>query len=198
MTERQREDAVLAELESLRKRLHQIVDQRTDQLFLIILLGDRMASLPEGEVLCPFARDLAAFKGMRPTAVILPDGAQAAASTWREAATVILRHCAGDPLRREKLMALRDNVSGNFRCLISASPDGMRLPLEISRELYVEGKFDTEALLRNLTEKLLIPAGYDYRRILLQCRAPQQELCETADVTSVPEETPDRGPAMML
>ena len=198
MTERQREDAVLAELESLRKRLHQIVDQRTDQLFLIILLGDRMASLPEGEVLCPFARDLAAFKGMRPTAVILPDGAQAAAPTWREAATVILRHCAGDPLRREKLMALRDNVSGNFRCLISASPDGMRLPLEISRELYVEGKFDTEALLRNLTEKLLIPAGYNYRRILLQCRAPQQELCETADVTSVPEETPDRGPAMML
>ena len=74
----------------------------------------------------------------------------------------------------------------------------MRLPLEISRELYVEGKFDTEALLRNLTEKLLIPAGYNYRRILLQCRAPQQELCETADVTSVPEETPDRGPAMML
>ena len=48
MTERQREDAVLAELESLRKRLHQIVDQRTDQLFLTILLGDRMAPLPEG------------------------------------------------------------------------------------------------------------------------------------------------------
>ena len=111
---------------------------------------------------------------------------------------MILRHCAGDPLRREKLMALRDNVSGNFRCLISASPDGMRFPLEISQELYVEGKFDTEALLRNLTEKLLIPAGYDYRRVLLQCRAPQQELCETADVTSLPEETPDRGPAMML
>ena len=174
------------------------MDQRTDQLFLTILLGDRMASLPEGEVLCPFARDPAAFKGMRPSAVILPDGAQAAASTWREAATVILRHCAGDPLRREKLMALRDNVSGNFRCLISASPDGMRFPLEISRELYVEGKFDTEALLRNLTEKLLIPAGYDYRRILLQCRAPQQELHETTDVTSVPEETPDHGPMMTL
>ena len=64
MTERQREDAVLAELESLRKRLHQIVDQRTDQLFLTILLGDRMVSLPEGEVLCPFARDPIAFKGM--------------------------------------------------------------------------------------------------------------------------------------
>ena len=63
MTERQREDAVLAELESLRKRLHQIVDQRTDQLFLTILLGDRMASLPEGEVLCPFVREPAAFKG---------------------------------------------------------------------------------------------------------------------------------------
>ena len=198
MTERQREDAVLAELESLRKRLHQIVDQRTDQLFLTILLGDRMAPLPEGEVLCPFARDPAAFKGMRPTAVILPDGAQAAASTWREAATVILRHCAGDPLRREKLMALRDNVSGNFRCLISASPDGMRLPLEISRELYVEGNFDTEALLRNLTEKLLIPAGYDYRRILLQCRAPQQEMHETTGITSVPEEMPDHGPTMTL
>ena len=175
MVERQ-EDAMLAELELLRTRLHQSIDEKIDQFFLtVIFKGQEDAALSKG-VLFPLAKDTAAFKGMKPMAVILPDRRAVNVTSWREAVTVILCDCMEDPQRRESLMALREIVSGNSRVLISASPDRMKIPLEIDKLLYIEGKFDTEALLQNIRDKLLRPVGYNYRRVVLQCSLPKQEL----------------------
>ena len=103
----------------------------------------------------------------------------------------------------EKLMALRDNVSGNFRCLISASPDGMRFPLEISRELYVEGKirtrsyddqsgikrYVTEIFVDNmemLTPKSIAPAAQPVAQQPVQTQAAPAQDMNTANDENLP------------
>lgn len=71
-----------------------------------------------------------------------------------------------------RLTEMRNRMAGNFRWLLSDKPKEMRAPLEISNSLYFEGNFDTEALLRNLTKKVLEPAGYDYSGIAVILRNP--------------------------
>ena len=63
------------------------------------------------------------------------------------------------------MLELRGRVFGNFRPLLAQAPEGMGAPLKIDEGLYWESKFDTEALLKNLTGKLLCRVGYDYQGI---------------------------------
>lgn len=67
-------------------------------------------------------------------------------------------------------MTLRNRIAGNFRWLLTDKPKNLRTPLKINEGIYFEGKFDTQALLRNLTKKLLEPDGYDYRGIAILLR----------------------------
>lgn len=198
MREREQENIILTELENLRTWLHQTVDERMDKMFLNLLCGESAVQQDAAEEIYPLARDPAIFKGTKPTAVILPNHNVVQTATWREVAAALLRDCNGDPLRHDRLMTLRDRVAGNTRLLIASSPEEMRVPLQIDESLYVECKFDTEALLRNIRDKLLKPTGYEYQRVVLQCRSLHQDLQSATELPTETAPEPEHGLGMEM
>ena len=171
------QQTVLAEMECYRAQLHQLVDDRLDAFILKITCGDLSEYIQDGTVRAiPLVSAPARCKGMKPVAVVLPGGSMAETSTWKKAAAAILRDCDADPGCHEQLMEMRGRVYGNFRRLLAEDPNGMGAPLKITEGLYLESKFDTQALLENLTQKILRRAGYDCSMIAVLYRSPQQEI----------------------
>ena len=172
-----RQQTVLAEMERCRAQLHQLIDDRLDAFMLQISFGDLSEYIQDKTVQAiPLVSAPARCKGMKPVAVILPGGSMAETSTWKKAAAAILRDCATDPKCHEQLMEMRGRVNGNFRRLLAENPNGMGAPLRITDGLYLESKFDTQALLDNLIQKILRRTGYDCGRIAVLYRCPQQEI----------------------
>ena len=168
---------VLAEVERYRAQLHQLIDDRLDAFMVRITCGDLSEYIQDEAVRAvPLLSAPARCKGMKPVAVVLPDGSMVETSTWKKAAAAILRDCAADPGRHERLMEMRGRVNGNFRRLLAEGPNGMDAPLKITEGLYLESKFDTQALLENLDQKILRRAGYDSYGIAVLYRSPQQEI----------------------
>ncbi len=120
----------------------------------------------------PLTFSPADFKGKKVAAVILPDGREIAASTWRKAVVTILQDCDADPVGHEQMMALREKVWGRQRVLLSASPEGMDAPLRINDEMYLEGRLDIETLFDVLTKKILKYTGYDCDSVHLKIIDP--------------------------
>lgn len=168
-------------LETLRAQMHRLVDERID---------DAVARMESGEIDYELVRAHpldwrpAAFKGTKAVAVILPDGREVEAKTWRAVVDTILQDCAADPVRLEHLRCLCDRVNGNFRPLLSSHKAEMKAPVEIEDGLYFESKFDTEQLLRVLVEKVLRPVGYDCSSVLLWYRERTQTQEQAADMES--------------
>ena len=170
------EQAVLDEIERCRAQLHQLVDSHMDAFVLRMTVGDISAYLQDtGARVLPLGSAAAQCKGTKPVAVILPSGERVETSTWKKAAAAILRDCDSDPQRHDLLMGLCGRAAGNFRQLLSETPDGMSAPLKINNSLYLESKFDTQALLENLTQKILRRVGYDCGGVAVLYQAPKQE-----------------------
>lgn len=167
--------AMLAAIEDFRRECYQLVDKHCDALVSQLLEENAECELAEGEHILTLAAMPERFKGKKPVALILPDGAEVQAPTWKKAVAAILQDCNNDPNRHERMLELRGRVFGNFRSLLAQTPDGMGAPLKIDEGLYWESKFDTEALLRNLTDKLLCSVGYNYQGVAVKYRDPQQE-----------------------
>lgn len=165
---------VLAEIERTRGECHQLVDSKFDALTSQVL-EEGGPELKEDERVLTLAAMPSAFKGKKPVSLILPDGAEVNTPSWKKAVTAILQDCNSDPRRHRWMLELRGRVFGNFRPLLAKMPEGMVAPLKIDEGLYWESKFDTEALLRNLTDKLLSKVGYDYQGVVVRYRDPQQE-----------------------
>lgn len=139
-----------------------------------------------GGLLLPLTAQAALFKGQKAAAVVLR-GEEIPAGTWKTVVAAILKDCDADPVLHERMMDLRGRVLGRFRVLLSDTPEGMGMPVEVNSELYWESKFDTEALLANLTEKLLQVVGYDCRQVQIRLRAPQMAYDAAAPVMEDPE-----------
>lgn len=171
----------LAAVNVCREQLHRLVDERLDGLLCDLILGEEAEKFhaEEGRLL-PFVSPPAMFKGERPASVIL-HGVEIEATTWKKVVLAILRDCAAHPQCHKRMMELRGRVNGNFRPLLSDHPEGMASPLKIDAGMYWESKFDTEALLGNLTEKLLEQVGYDYQNIVIRFRTSQQDMAEQAE-----------------
>ena len=168
---------VLAEVDRCRAQLHQLIDDQLDAFILRVTCGDLSEYIRDETVRAvPLMSAPERCKGMKPVAVILPDGSKVEASTWKKAAAAILRDCDADPECHEQLMEMRGRVNGNFRRLLAEDPSGMDAPLKITEGLYLESKFDTRALLENLDQKILRRAGYDSYGIAVLYRSPQQEI----------------------
>ena len=178
------QQTVLAEVDRCRAQLHQLIDDRLDAFILRITCGDLSEYIQDETVRAiPLVSAPARCKGMKPVAVILPDGSMVETSTWKKAAAAILRDCATNPGRHERLMELRGRVNGNFRRLLAEGPNGMDAPLKITEGLYLESKFDTQALLDNLTQKILCRVGYDCGGIAVLYQSPQLEAGLTNEET---------------
>lgn len=154
-----------------RTRMHQLIDKRFDELLDSIENGKSI--LPETEILSlsspPFL-----FKGEKPSAVIM-NGNIIPTPTWKLVVTTILRECNNEPTMHNRLMELRGSVSGRSRYILSNCPKDMNVPLKIDDDLYFEGKFDSEYLIKMMTERVLKPIGFDYDKIDIVLRPREQK-----------------------
>lgn len=188
----------LAAVSTCWEEVHRPVDERFNDLLCRLILGEEAEKFRarEGRLL-PFASPPAIFKGEKPASVIL-HGEEIQVSTWKKVALAVLRDCNADAQRHKRMLELRGRISGNFRTLLSDRPEGMGTPLKISAGLYWESKFDTEALLGNLTEKLLDWVGYDHQNIVIRSRLPQQGMAEQKEDLYADEIIQDHGPEMAV
>lgn len=154
--------------EKSRERMHRLIDDRYDAMILCIRTGQlprqtgtRRYDLSEP----PFL-----FKGKKPLSILYPNGDKVTVKTWREVAAELLRDCNSDPDRHEALMQLRYVVSGNSRWILSDTDQHMDVGIKIDEGLYFEGKFDTEYLLKMMTEKIFEKVGYPYEMIQIEVR----------------------------
>ncbi len=116
----------------------------------------------------------ALFKGMKPVSLTFPDGRELAVSKWRDLAVALLQDCSADEACYENLHNMCGKVYGRNRIILGRDPSVMDVPLKVDEDIYFEGKFDTESLLKVLTERVLRPAGYDYRSITVTIADPHQ------------------------
>lgn len=176
---------VLAEIERIRRECRQLVDSKFDALTSRVL-EEGGAELKEDERVLTLAAMPSAFKGKKPVSLILPGGAEVNTPSWKKAVTAILQDCNSDPRRHKWMLGLRGRVFGNFRPLLAETPEWMGAPLKIDEGLYWESKFDTEAMLRNLTDKLLSKVGYDYQGVVVRYLDPQLRPTVVEEVQEYP------------
>lgn len=183
-------------LEESRNRMHRLVDERYDELMECLVEGKSISAKPRTLSLTspPFL-----FKGEKPAALTLKDGQIIPTPTWKSVALTILKACNDEPEMHQRLMDIRGSVAGRTRFILASSPDGMNMPLKIDDELYFEGKFDSEFLMKMMTERVLDRIGYDYSEFSIMLRPNGQTEDVDAEKTecSIDEDESD-GFAMSM
>ena len=158
-------DIVLAELENVREKMLDVVNNRIDDLINRIESGEPFdGDDTPVETVFPLSAAPSYFKGTKPTAVFFGDE-KTAVKTWFNVYTLILQRCAEDQKKREAFLYLCNKIMGRKRVILSDKPDGMNRPAEVTEGVYAEGFFDTEWLIRILTTQLLDNVRYDYSDI---------------------------------
>ena len=168
----------LTQIEQSRKQMHQKIDAQYDELVRKILMDGKQLTMYDGDQLMPLAADPARFKRLKPSLLLFPDGRTITARNWRRVILEILWDCNQDTVRHERMMQLRDVVAGRLRPLLSGSPKKMDIPLMIDENLYLEGKLDTEYLIKTVRDQILDPVGYDYDKIGFVVHDPKQEMTQ--------------------
>ena len=168
----------LTRVEQSREQMHQKIDDLYDELVQKILMEEKRLTMDDGEQLLSLAADPARFKGLKPSRLLFPDGRVVTVQNWQQAILEILRECNKDPIRRDRMMRLHDLVAGRLRPLLSGSPKGMNVPVMIDEGLYLEGKLDTEYLIKTVRDQILNSVGYDYDKIGLIVYNPKQEMVQ--------------------
>ena len=158
-------DIILAELESVREKMLDVVNNRINDLITRIKSGESLEDdISPVETVYPLSAAPSLFKNTKPTAVYFGEEV-VPVKTWFNVYTLILRRCAEDQERREAFLYLCNKILGRKRVILSDKPDGMNRPAEVTEGVYAEGFFDTEWLIRILTTQLLDNVGYDYSDI---------------------------------
>ncbi len=169
-------DAIL-ELQILREALIQEIDEKIEQMIKKLQnmpqeLGANEHMLTRSfESIYPLNVGTGIYKGKRPTAIIFADCRRIESPTWKRVMEEILKDCCKNPENRQALMNLRGKVLGRNRVLVDSEPGKMRSPVKIEEALYVETHYDTETLLKILTNRILDKVGYNYSGIKIAVRA---------------------------
>ncbi len=189
-------------IEESRQRMHQSIDARYDALVRAIENGEQLSPINTEPQKLPLSMPPMYFKGRKPLEVTFSDGRSIQTPTWKSVATTILRDCNHDSEMRDKMLSLRGYSAGRLRYILSSDPDELNVPLKIDEGLYFEGKFDTEYLIKMMTEKVLKPLGYPYRDITVTLRPEQSEdlavASEKQDEGESANETEDEGFSMQM
>lgn len=136
----------------------------------------------------------ACFKGKKPLALLYPDGTEVEVHTWKQVASQLMRGCAEDELMAARLEDLSGKVFGRDRIILGKTGEGMDVPLKIKDNIYLEAKFDTESLLKVITNRIFDPIGYDYQDIRLQIIDPMmQAWMEQSNAEEMLTEEPDEN-----
>jgi hypothetical protein len=104
------------------------------------------------------------FIGTRPTAVMFGNE-RVEVKTWKQVAGVILKRCHDE--RGDALMNLRNKVSGRVRMIFADKPDGMRNPLKITEDAYLESHYGSQTLMYIVKDLILDNTGFDYSNITI-------------------------------
>ena len=105
------------------------------------------------------------FVGTKPTAILFGEERKGVKS-WREVAHIILKQCYDE--NRDSLMNLRNKVIGRVRVILSDTPDGMRRPMKIVDDMYMETHYGSQTLMYILVELILKYTKFDYSNIQIQ------------------------------
>lgn len=90
-----------------------------------------------------------------------------------------------------RLEDLSGKVFGRDRIILGKTEEGMDVPLKIKDDLFLEAKFDTESLLKVITNRIFDPIGYDYSGIRLKVIYPMMQnwMEQSEDAGSLGKET---------
>lgn len=169
------DERVLNLIEESRQQMHKLIDDLFDERVAALKAGLPSEEVPN-DVCLPMRGNAGFFKGKRPIAVILPDGNEIPAKTWKGIVLTILSHCIVDHKRYTKLMELRGSISGKERCIIGSVPFEMDAPVKICDGLFFETKYDTETLLNVLMTRVLDAVGYDYSTIKIRTSVTKRRM----------------------
>jgi len=152
-------EVILAEIETLRPQLHQMIDERLDAMKNAILSGESVSSV---ERTYPLNFSPHIFKGEKPVAVLFGEE-RVERNSWIKVYTEILHRCKDE--KYDILMELRGKISGRDRLILSKESTGMKRPVKLAEGLFAESFYDTDTLIYVLTKRILDPVGFDYREI---------------------------------
>lgn len=182
-------------IEEARADMHQLVDERYDELIHCLEDGGS----PQRRKAFSLSSNPVVFKGEKPESMTMPDGTIIETKNWKAAAVAILKDCNADAERHNRMMKLCGIAFGRFRSILSHEPLTMNAPLEIDEDLYFEGKFDTEYLIRMMKEKVLDPVGYDYSGITITLRDTEPAFSvEPEDEDMTEDENEEEGFSMQM
>lgn len=149
-----------------KKKLHSEIDEMFEKM-LAILSGDSISVQPE-----PYELSLtlspAQFKGLKPSAILYPNGKTVIVRTWREVVEKLLKDC--DSTMHEKLWSIVDNMQGRTRSIMAHSAEELENPMRIGDGIYMECRYDTETLLRLMMKRIFDVIGYEYADIKIKVR----------------------------
>jgi hypothetical protein len=116
------------------------------------------------ELIYPLSIHPSIFVGKKPSAILVGDE-RVDVKTWRQVVGVILTRC--DSEEHERLMYLRDKVHGKIRTIFSASDFGMRRPLKICDDMYIETHYGSATMIYILRDLILAYTEFDCSDISL-------------------------------
>ena len=116
---------------------------------------------PASEIVIPIVVHPSYFKGRKPMETQFPNGEVIQTPKWKLVVAAIMQDAIKDKSVQENLYALRGRIMGRSRTILSASPDGMKQPIKVDEDLFLETNYDTETLLYVLTRRVLRPSGYE-------------------------------------
>lgn len=164
-------------IEDMRAELIQMVNSRCDELIELVLNGNLESDMTVKEKEYSLSWDMFyLLKGKKPLAIKFADGREVGTLTWKSVAITILQYFNSNPAIHEKMMQLRQNISGKQRIILGRNDANMDVPLKIDEELYFESKFDTETLLRVLTQRVLEPTGCNLQEITIKYMDRQRQV----------------------
>lgn len=166
-------DEMIAMLKESRANMHRMIDEHYDKLCSCIENGERITAFPSKPRSLHLTAPPSVFRGEKPATVMFADGTTVSTPTWKSVAAAVLNNCNSDPQMHERLMQIRGSIAGRYRIILGDDPFQMQVPVKIDDDLYFEGKFDTEYLMRMMTEKIFNRIGYDYSGIVVTLRAEQ-------------------------
>ena len=100
------------------------------------------------------------FIRKKPTAVLFGDE-RVSVKKWTDVYRLIYGRVNQNHQAHEDLMYLRNKVAGRVRVFISDSPAGMRKPLKVDEEIYVETHYGTETMWHLMVDLILRYVRYD-------------------------------------
>ena len=164
---------ILQEIEAMRKRMLQEINTEFDILIEQISTAEGVTEpweqIAPYEIKYPLTAGAGIFKGKKPTGVII-EGDSLPLRTWKQLVSEIMKRCMTSEPYRKALEELAGKVSGKKRVLLAKTDAGMRSPLPIGEDLFMETHYDTETLLNILMTRLLLPIGYDFSNIFVTVR----------------------------